>query len=141
MLWGWGLRAVKGLKWFRLGPRKPGSRTGSKQGCPPRHVQAVKRERGGDQIARGIDFSVPGSPRRSLFETNSGFGSPKSIPNPTSEPSPEHPRTLANANLSLGSAAVGAALSSVPLLRSGLVLFRGSGIFVVQSGQIALRNS
>ena len=40
------------------------------------------------------------------------------------EPSPKHPSTLADLNFSLGSAEVGAALSSVPLLRSGLVLER-----------------
>ena len=37
---------------------------------------------------------------------------PKSDPKPTSELFPKHPLTLADGNVSLGSAAVGAALSS-----------------------------
>ena len=40
------------------------------------------------------------------------------------EPSPKHPPTLPDGNSSVGSAAVGAACSNVPLLRLGLVLER-----------------
>ena len=62
---------------------------------------------------------------------------------PTPEPFPEHPPTLSNEHASLGSAAVGAALSSVPLLRSGLGLEKYSKTvgFLLGGGRVCFMGS
>ena len=61
------------------------------------------------------------SPFRTSLEHSPGAsGSPMRL----GEPSPKHIWKLRDGNFSLGSAAVGAALSNVPLLRSGLELER-----------------
>ena len=103
-----------GSRWDYAHGCGPGPAPGELGLSAAERATAVGMLRSGNATPVGIGQSLP--------DVSGALPGRFGFPMRLREPSPKHPSTLADGNFSLGSAAVGAALSNVPLLRSGLWL-------------------
>ena len=135
-------RGFRGAQGTAPGTREGGwelPRPASADAGEPKHArERSSTDSGYEKVSTNLILERPRVPRpdpAGNFRTKNMI-----FERPTSEPLPEHTRKLLDSNFSFGSAEVGAALSNVPLLRSGLGLEKYSKTvcFLLGGGRICI---